>query len=337
MSTTLISNPPYNMKWILPPFAQLQPRFNDCELPPENNANYAFVLTGLSMVDDKAVFLLPASVLTTQQKQEQAIRQHLVDKNLIEAVILCPGKMFESTDVATCIIVLNKKKNTTKIILIDMTNTCQVEEREQNGQFGSKAHTGRTYTKKRNVFSDTDIEKALDALSNMKEIKDFSVTVTPKEVSEHKYFLLPGMYFEVDIDDEPPHREYADIIEDLNRVIKEKNALKLTMNESIAKSIGVYDLFLLFQQSEETNKTMNEMLSFTGKSIEKENFIRLSKNAGEIKFENGSKDSISTILTSIMQMWKQHIMYLNNEENRYLVELRDALLPDLISGKLEID
>ncbi len=336
MSTALISNPPYNMKWNLPPFAQIQPRFNDCELPPENNANYAFILTGLSMVDDRAVFLLPASVLTTQLKQEQAIRQYLVDKNLVEAVILCPGRMFESTDVVTCIIVLNKKKDTTKIILIDMTHTCQIEERQQNGQFGGKAHTGRIYTKQRNTFSDADIKKAIDAINNMEEIKDFSVVVTPKEVSEHKYFLSPGMYFEVSIDDCQPHREYTDIIDDLNRVIKEKNGLKLTMNESIAKSIGVYDLFLMFQQSEETNKTMNDMLSFTGKSIEKENFIRLSKKAGEIKFENGSKDNISTILMSIMQMWKQHIMYLNNEENRYLIELRDALLPDLMSGKIRI-
>ena len=37
-----------------------------------------------------------------------------------------------------------------------------------------------------------------------------------------------------------------------------------------------------------------------------------------------------------LQMWKQHIMYLNNEENRYLVELRDALLPDLMSGKIDL-
>lgn len=324
------------MKWTLPPFAQMQPRFNDCELPPESNANYAFMLTGLSMVDDRAVFLLPASVLTTKLKQEKLIRQYLVDKNLVESVILCPGRMFESTDVVTCIITLNKKKDTTKIVLVDMTHTCKVEERKQNGQFGGKAHTGRTYTKQRNIFSEDDIKKAMDAIRNKESIKYFSVVVTPKEVQEHKYLLSPGMYFEVSIDDCEPHREYSDIIDDLNRVIKEKNGLKLTMNESIAKSIGVYDLFLMFQQSEETNKAMNEMLSFTGKTIEKENFIRLSKNAGEIKFENGSKDSISTILMSIMQMWKQHIMYLNNEENRYLIELRDALLPDLMSGKLEI-
>ena len=36
-------------------------------------------------------------------------------------------------------------------------------------------------------------------------------------------------------------------------------------------------------------------------------------------------------------MWKQHIMYLNNEENRYLIELRDALLPDLMSGKIDLE
>ena len=85
-----------------------------------------------------------------------------------------------------------------------------------------------------------------------------------------------------------------------------------------------------------TKVSGNDRIDVDGKTIEKENFIRLSKNAGEIKFENGSKDSISTILMSIMQMWKQNIMYLNNEESRYLIELRDALLPDLMSGKLEI-
>ena len=62
----------------------------------------------------------------------------------------------------------------------------------------------------------------------------------------------------------------------------------------------------------------------------------MSKKKNEIKFENQSDTEISTILLSIMQMWRQHIMYLNLEENRYLMELRDALLPDLMSGKIDI-
>ena len=95
-------------------------------------------------------------------------------------------------------------------------------------------------------------------------------------------------------------------------------------------------MFQVFKHSEEIADSMNQMLTFTGKKIEKENFISVSKKAGELKFENGSKNSISTILLSILQMWKQHIMYLNNEENRYLAELRDALLPDLMSGKIRL-
>ena len=35
-------------------------------------------------------------------------------------------------------------------------------------------------------------------------------------------------------------------------------------------------------------------------------------------------------------MYKQHIYYLNEEENRYLIELRDALLPELMNGNLKI-
>ena len=336
MSTTLISNPPYNMKWNLPPFAQLQPRFNDCELPPESNANYAFVLTALSMIDDKAVFLLPCGVLSTDNKQEKEIRKYLVEKNLIEAIITCPDKMFEATSIPTCIIVLNKKKETTHISFVDMRQTYDVEQREQNGQFGGASHENRTYKKEVKVFSDEQMRKAIDSISNQSAIPGFSKTVSIQTIEENDYNLIPSRY--IDFQEEGfKHREYEDIIDDLNRVIKEKNGLKLTMNESLAKSIGLYDIFLMFKQSEETNSAMNDMLSFTGKKIEKEKFISMSKNAGELKFENGSNDSISTILMSILQMWKQHIMYLNNEENRYLAELRDALLPDLMSGKIKLD
>ena len=336
MSYTLISNPPYNMKWELPPFAQLQPRFNNCALPPESNANYAFILTALSMIDEKAVFLLPCGVLSTDNKQEKAIRKYLIEKNLIEAVITCPDKMFEATSIPTCIIVFNKNKKTTNISFVDMRQTYQTESREQNGQFGGASHEKRTYKKDIKVFSYEQMQKAMDCISNQSAAPEFSKTVSIQTIQENDFNLIPSRYIDFQ-EQELKHRKYADIIDDLNRVIAEKNGLKLTMNESLAKSIGLYDIYLMFKQSEETNNSMNKMLSFTRKKIEKENFISMSKKAGELKFENGSKDKVSTILMSILQMWKQHIMYLNNEENRYLIELRDALLPDLMSGKINLN
>ena len=313
-----ISNPPYNMKWKIPPFAQLQPRFNDCELPPESNANYAFILTALDNCKEKV-----------------SIRKYLIEKNLIESVILCPDKMFEATSIATCLLTLNKKKETTHIAFLDMRKTCDVEQREQNGQFGGASHENRTYKKAVNVFSDEQMENAIDSIINQKSIAEFSKSVPFQTVVENRYTLLPTRYLEFK-EEGFAHRDYGEIIDDLNRVINEKNGLKLTMNETLAKSIGLYDIFQMFKQSEETADSMNQMLTFTGKKIEKENFISMTKKAGELKFENGSKNNISTILLSILQMWKQHIMYLNNEENRYLIELRDALLPDLMSGKIDL-
>lgn len=330
-----ISNPPYNMKWKIPPFAQLQPRFNDCELPTENNANYAFILTALDNCNEKVSMILPCGVLSSEVVSEKRIRQYLVKKNLIESVILCPDKMFEATSIPTCLLTLSKKKETTHIAFLDMRKTCDVEQREQNGQFGGASHENRTYKKAVNVFSDEQMESAIDSIINQKSIPEFSKSVSVQTISENDYCLVPSRYIEFQENDFT-HRDYGEIIDDLNRVINEKNGLKLTMNETLAKSIGLYDIFQMFKQSEETADSMNQMLAFTGKKIEKENFISMTKKAGELKFENGSKNNISTILLSILQMWKQHIMYLNNEENRYLIELRDALLPDLMSGKIDL-
>jgi hypothetical protein len=217
-----------------------------------------------------------------------------------------------------------------------MREVHDVEIREQCGQYGGASHTNRVYKKEVNVFSDEQIERAISAIKEMKNEKGFCRSVSLEEVRDHKYRLTPSVYNEIDFDDIPPHREYKEIIVDLNHVIDEKNGLKLTMNESLAKTLGLYDIFLQFKQSEALNESINNMLGFTGEKIEKEKFISMSKNAGELKFENGRKNDVSTILMSILQMWKQHIMYLNNEENRYLAELRDALLPELLSGKIEI-
>ena len=39
----------------------------------------------------------------------------------------------------------------------------------------------------------------------------------------------------------------------------------------------------------------------------------------------------------IFAQWKSMIYFLNLEENRYLNELRDVLLPDLMSGKIDVE
>lgn len=330
---SVVSNPPYNMKWKLPPFAQLQPRFNDCELPPESNANYAFILTALSFCKDKAAMILPNGVLSTDNAQEKAIRRYLVEQNLVEAVISCPDKMFEATSIATCILVLNKQKTTTHISFVDMRQTFETEQREQNGQYGGASHENRTYKKEVKVFTDEQMQKAIDSINNQSAIPEFSKSVSIQTVAENDFILIPSRYIEFQ-EQEFKHREYSDIVADINHITAEKNACKLTINESLAKMLG-FDVELYKQDQEDSG--LNDLLKQLGvEPLIKQNYFTASKNKNEIKFENNSKDILSSVLIMILNTWKQHIYYLNNEENRYLAELRDALLPELMGGKIKL-
>ena len=335
MGITLLSNPPYNMRWNLPPFAQLQPRFNDCELPPESNANYAFILTALDIAD-RAVFLLPCGVLTTGNKQEVEIRKYLVNKNYLETVITCPDNMFEATTIPTCIIILNRKKDTMDICMIDARQNFAIEERLQNGQFGGVSKEKRTYKKQVKIFSQADIEKILHAARTGEDTPEFAKKVSPRDVAAENYILTPSRYIEK-VGVESTHRPYEDILNDLNRAVAEKNILKLTINETVAKSLGLYEFGMLQQQSRKNGEQISDnMEKLFGKKILKDDYISMTKNKGEIKFENTSKEELSPLFRLIIQMYRQHIMYMNEEENRYLLELRDALLPELMSGKIGI-
>lgn len=332
LGKSLVSNPPYNLKWAAPIFAQMQPKFVGYDVPPNSNANFAFVLTGLDWIDEKAAFLLPNGILSTDTPQEAEIRKKLIENNMIEAVICLPDKMFESTSIPTCILVLNKNKKTMQVEMVDMRQEYAEEQRAQNGQFGGASHEKRTYHKVVKVLTDDGMAKAIKAIEEHKNIPEFCKAASIEEIRDKNYTLVPSRYIEFQERDER-HRDYADIAADYNRIVEEKNALKLTVNESLAKSLGLYEIYVMMKNQPD----ISESFSIVGQKAEKEGFIQLSKNAAEFKIENKSKGKFPEILSLFLQMWKQHIMYLNNEENRILAEFRDALLPDLMKGKFHVE
>ncbi|MDN6363638.1 MAG: SAM-dependent methyltransferase [Tetragenococcus koreensis] len=329
----VISNPPYNMKWQHPFFAQSQSCF-DLGLPPENNANFAFVLSALDH-SEKATFILPNAVLYTSNKDEFIVKKNLVDKNYLEAVISLPGNMFESTSIPTCILVFNKRKSHSYTQVIDLKGKETKEIRDQRGQYG-KTNTNRVYKKELNVLSNDVIKEVLSVIESRKNEVGFTKSVSINDIKEQEYDLNPGKYIDTESVDNI-HRPYEDIIKDLNRIIESKNGVKITINEKMAKDLEIYDLMQDFKQSKELNKNMNEMLKAVNPNlkIKKEDIAALSRNK-EMKFEVKNFERVPEMIALFISMWKQFVMTLNNEENRLLVELRDALLPDLISGDIDV-
>lgn len=330
-----ISNPPYNIKWNAPSELEALSDGRFPVIPPASNANYAFVLHCLHRAINKAILILPNGIAS--QRTESEVRKYLIDNDLIETVISIPNNMFECTNIATCIMVLNKnKKNKGKVTLIHSVENCVTEEREQNGQFGGKSHTNRTYKKKYNVLGDENIQKILDVIENQQEIKQFSVIKTNEQIAEKKYMLAPSMYFDVNIEDfeSEPHRDFQEIADNINYISRMRNACKLVINETIAKGLG-FDIGL-YKNSKENSKQVKEQMKKIGVDVEIEDYIQFTKNKNEFVFKCNDKELFPDIFNHFLSIWKNQISLLNTMENQYLAELRDALLPDLMSGKLEI-
>jgi type I restriction-modification system DNA methylase subunit len=324
-----ISNPPFNLR--LKANAEIE-----AELPAGYSCNFAFVANCLRHADRCAV-ILPRAVFSSNTEAE--CRKHYVEKGWLQAAIALPGKMFESTDAETCVLLFDKRKTTKDVMLIDASSMGTMETREQRGE-GDKRHTSRIYKKNFNVFSDEQLQAVCSLL--YKETDGFSRLVSQEQLEEKKYNLTYAVYNPLDdiLNHTVIHRDFNKIIKDINRVARERNVLRLTVNKVWAERLGLTEIIKLCEQHAAITKSQNEIFKqFENYEVTEEmieaGYIRQSNNKVFL-IENTDKEQLSSILVFFMEMYKQHIYYLNEEENKLMVELRDSMLPLLISGRLKI-
>ncbi len=326
----VVSNPPYNIKWNPPTPVEMDNRFP--VIPPASNANYAFALHCLSKAN-KVVMILPNGVMA--QENEIDIRKYLVDNDLIETIVALPDRMFEVTGIPTCIIVLNKnKKYKGQVTFVDSRKNCTVQTREQNGQFGGASHTNRTYKKQYNVFQQEHIQKILQTIDRSDGVVGFSAKTNNEEIAKNNYTLQPSRYIELE-NKEGQHRNFQQIADNINYISRMRNSCKLIINETVAKQLG-FDIEQ-YKQSKESSKLINEQMKSVGIKIDVEDYIQFTKAKNEFCFKCNDKENLPEILLQFLSVWKNQIALLNTMQNKYLIELRDALLPDLMGGEINVD
>lgn len=324
-----ISNPPFNLR------CDISTDLKDI-LPEKYTCNYAFVANALSRCEKRCAVILPAGVLSSNAESE--CRKYYIEKGWLKAAISLPGNMFESTSVCTCILLFDKEKKSKDVMLIDASKMNTIEIRKQRGE-GDASHYNRIYEKQFNVFTDKQIY-AICALTET-ESPNYSKLLSLQELSEHRYNLQLGPYIPLDFDDKTLHRDFNAIISDINRVARERNVVKISVNKVWAEGLGLTEVIKDCEKSVEVTKSLNDMLSkFKNYEIQEkliENKYIQSSNSKVFCIENTDKEILSSIMPFFMNMYKQHLYYLNNEENRLLAELRDALLGPLMSGELELN
>jgi type I restriction-modification system DNA methylase subunit len=310
-----ISNPPFNLRG----------EYNGEVLL--KNMNFVFILKMLERVKEKAAFILPNGVMGSSEEKEA--RKYLRSKNKIKAVISNPESMFESTAIPTTVLFFEDSE---EISFLNCKNFFTEEERKQNGEDHTK---NRVYTKILKTYSDEQIATILSCITEKRNIVNFSKTIKNTEIQEENW--QPLRYIETKTK-EKYNRSYEDILTDLQRVMIQKNENKLTINETWAKEIGFLEVFENATKSDETtreiNKTIKEILKLEIE-LPTQKYIRTTKSK-ELKIENMDKSEITSLMLMTLNTWRTMIHFLNNEENRYLSELKDKMLPNLMSGNLKI-
>lgn len=109
----IMANPPFNLKgWRGEDELLKDPRWRGYPTPPVANANYAWILHMLSKLDVNhgvAGFLLANGALNASG-DEGAIRQQILEKDRVEAIIVLPRDMFYTTDISVTLWILNMDK-----------------------------------------------------------------------------------------------------------------------------------------------------------------------------------------------------------------------------------
>ncbi len=107
----IMANPPFNLKKWYDDTLSDDARWSDYALPPESNANYAWILHMLSKLKagkGVAGFLLANGALGDNDTIE--IRKKLIENDKVEAIIVLPRELFYTTDISVTLWILNQNK-----------------------------------------------------------------------------------------------------------------------------------------------------------------------------------------------------------------------------------
>lgn len=151
--------------------------------PPSSSADWGWIQHMLSSLNKEGKMAIVIDTGAASRgsgnvgaNKERDIRKQIVDKDLVEAVILLPENMFYNTTASAVILVLNKKKRKPNEILLI-----------------NASHLFKKGTPK-NYLPDDVIKQISEVYARWKQKDDLSRVIKKKEASKNDYNLSPSRY-----------------------------------------------------------------------------------------------------------------------------------------------
>lgn len=208
----VIANPPFNVsKWHPEDLPEHDPRLFGPreEFTTDGSANYMWMQTFWHHLSDTgtAGIVMANGAMTSNNKGEKNVRQHMVDNSMIDAIVRLPDKLFLTTGIPACLFILSKNRD---------GNDGEHRERKNEILFLDAAKMGMMESRKLRVFDDNDIAKISDTYHNWRtylekyeDVDGFCKSATLEEVQKQDFKLTPGIYVgtEAEKDDGIPFEE----------------------------------------------------------------------------------------------------------------------------------
>jgi type I restriction enzyme M protein len=205
-----------------------------------------------SHLSDKgtAAVVMANGAMTSNNKGEKNVRQHMVDNSMVDCIVRLPDKLFLTTGIPACIFILSKNRDGKDGIHRERTNEILFIDTSKMGTMESR---------KLRVFTDEDIQKVTDTYHAWRNINGtviaseerarqsapyenidgFSYSATIQEVAQQDYKLTPGIYVGTEAieDDGIPFEEK---METLKAQLQEQFAKGNELQQQILENFGKF-------------------------------------------------------------------------------------------------
>ena len=214
----ILANPPFNLSdWN-------NGSLNDDQrwkygLPPAGNANFAWLQHMIHHLspNGKIGMVLANGSLSSQSSGEGAIRQRIVEDDLVEGIIAMPTQLFYTTQIPVSLWFISRnKKQKGKTLFIDARKM------------------GSMVNRRLREMTTEDIAKiaaSFETFDNgrLEDVKGYCAAVTTEDIAKQDFILTPGRYVgieEQEDDGEPFDEKMARLTGELSEMFKRSHELE---------------------------------------------------------------------------------------------------------------
>ncbi|WP_286235896.1 N-6 DNA methylase [Thalassotalea sediminis] len=194
----IMANPPFNQKqWRGEKELIDDHRWDGFEVPPTGNANYAWIMHMISKLSENgtAGFVLANGSMSSNTGGEGAIRQKIIEKDLVDCMIALPGQLFYTTQIPVCLwfITKNKKEDTERGYRNRQGETLFIDAREM-GTMVSRVHKELTTEDIAEIARTYHAWRGEEKDGEYEDKAGYSKSATLDEIKANDFVLTPGRY-----------------------------------------------------------------------------------------------------------------------------------------------